>query len=209
MACTSNNDCTKYGAGWYCANNGRCQKNKGKFKGNKGLNVKRAAGKAKRTGMRAVTNFLGKGRQLASNPNKKQKKKLKRTNEFRNVDYNIEEEDEFMEMGCRTNADCTSGNCENGKCVRFKPSFGFGQKKPRRKSTRETYAQQSEKRIQKKSEEINNREITRIVELSRKKRTQKESQELNRLLNRHPEIKRKKVGRQAIIPGSSFPKLKF
>ncbi len=42
---------------------------------------KRRAGEGKRSGMRAVTNFLGK---LApSNPDKKVKKKLKRTKEFR------------------------------------------------------------------------------------------------------------------------------
>lgn len=141
---------------------------------------------------------------------KKQQQKQKQQGKhwWNRLDYNIEEEEEFMEMGCRTNADCTSGNCENGKCVRFKPSFEFGQKKSRRKSTRKTYAQQSEERIKKKTEEINNKEITRIVKLSRKTRTQKESQELNRLLSRHPEIKRKRVGRQAITPGS-FPNLKF
>ena len=119
----------------------------------------------------------------------KQKQKEKNRQQgkrfYNRLDYNIEEEDEFMEMGCRTNADCTSRNCQNGKCVKYKPF----QKKPRRKSTRETYAQQSEKRIQQKSEEINNKEITRIVELSRRRRTQEESQELNRLLSRHPEIK--------------------
>ena len=70
--------CTKYGDGWYCASNGGCQKNKGAFKGNKGLNAKRAAGEGKRTAMRALTNFLGKGRHLASNPTKKKKKKLER-----------------------------------------------------------------------------------------------------------------------------------
>ena len=105
-------------------------------------------------------------------------------------------------VNCRSGADCTSRNCQNGKCVKYTLN------KSREKSRRKTYAQKSKERIQKKSEEINNREITRIVELSRKKRTQKESQELNRLLRNHPEIKRKKVGRQAIIPGS-FPKLKF
>ena len=80
MACTSNNDCKKYGPGWKCVN-GNCQKNKGAFEDNKGLTAKRAAGNVKRSGMRAVTNFLGK---LApSNPDKKVKRKLKRTNEFR------------------------------------------------------------------------------------------------------------------------------
>ena len=43
---------------------------------------KRLFGNAKRTGMRVFTNFLGKGRHLASNPDKKKKKKLKRTEEF-------------------------------------------------------------------------------------------------------------------------------
>lgn len=82
MPCTSNNDCTKYGAGWYCASNGGCQKNKGKFKGNKSLNVKRAGGKLKRAARKGFTRFLGK---LApANPDKKEKKKLKRTKEFRN-----------------------------------------------------------------------------------------------------------------------------
>ena len=80
MSCKE--DCTKYGDGWKCVN-GNCQKNKGKFKGNKGLNVKRAAGNAKRTAMSVFTNILGKGRHLASNPNKKKKKQLKRTKEFR------------------------------------------------------------------------------------------------------------------------------
>jgi len=126
---------------------------------------------------------------------------------FNRLDYNIGE-DEFMEMACKTNADCTSGNCENGKCVRFKPSFEFGQKKPRRKSTRETYAQKSKERIKKRSEEINNKEITRIVKLGRGRRTQKESQEHNRLLSRHPEIKRKRAGRQA-VKWNKLPKLKF
>tara|TARA_B100001059_G_scaffold230059_1_gene263666 strand:- start:153 stop:458 length:306 start_codon:yes stop_codon:yes gene_type:complete len=66
--------------GWKCVNGG-CQKNKGAFKGNKGLNVKRAAGGAKRTAMQGFTRFLGK--LVPSNPDKKVKKKLKRTKEFR------------------------------------------------------------------------------------------------------------------------------
>lgn len=117
-----------------------------------------------------------------------------------------EEEDEYIPVvSCTTDADCTSRNCQNGKCVKYK----LFQKTPRRKSTRETYAQQSEKRIQKKSEEINNREITRIVELIRGRRTQEESQEYNRLLGKHPEIKRKRAGRQAVKWKTVPTKLKF
>lgn len=60
-----------------------CQKNKGKFKGNTSLNVKRAAGKLKRAAGKGLTRFLGK---LApANQDKKKKKKLERTEEFRNT----------------------------------------------------------------------------------------------------------------------------
>lgn len=165
--------------------------------------------RARRQMIRGIQSGLMTRKEGEEYKQKQKKKKIsqKKTGLGRWFGIYEEEEDEYIPVvSCRTDAECTSRNCQNGTCVKYKPF----QKNPRRKSTRETYAgaQQSEERIKKYSEEINNKEITRIVKLSRKTRTQKESQELNRLLSRHPEIKRKRVGRQAITPGS-FPNLKF
>lgn len=81
MPCTE--DCTKKGPGWYCASNGRCQKNNGKFKDNNSQNVKRIIGQARRTGMKGLTKGLGMFRSVMNNPDKNKKKKLERTAPFR------------------------------------------------------------------------------------------------------------------------------
>lgn len=62
-----------------------CQKNKGKLKGNTGMDVKRATGKLKKAGMKGVTKGLGMFRGVVNNPSKNKKRTLKRTKEMKNM----------------------------------------------------------------------------------------------------------------------------